>query len=182
MTKANRPPSLSPQVTSQSQTQGDRVLVAGVGYENLRDLSAGPIAVASLSDLGAHVDVEDLSYGALDVRLVLERRARYRLMVLIAAAPRGDSPGTIRRERWLSPPIAPVDLQVCINEALTGVIDHVNLLHILTHFDALPDSVIVYEIEPQDQGWGEGTTTTVAAAIDRVRESVRDLVARPVHA
>ncbi len=160
----------------------DRILVAGVGYENLRDLSAGPIAVASIGDLGPHVDVEDLSYGALDVRIVLERRPRYRSMLLIAAAARGDAPGTVRRERWLAPPIAAADLQVCINEALTGVIDHVNLLHILTHFDALPDVVTVYEIEPEDQGWGQGTTAIVASAIGRVQGLVRDAVSRPVHA
>lgn len=182
MTKASRPLSLSRQVTKRDQLQGERVLVAGVGYENLRDLSAGPIAVASIGELGPHVDVEDLSYGALDVRLVLERRPRYRLAVVIAAAARGDPPGTVRRERWLSPPIAPAELQLRINEALTGVINHVNLLHILTHLDALPDPVIVYEIEPQDQGWGEGTTPVVASAIGRVQGLVRDLVSRPVPA
>ena len=170
-------------MASESELEsGDRILVAGVGYENLRDLSAGPIAVASIGDLGPQVDVEDLSYGPLDVRLVLERRPRYRAMLLIAAAARGDAPGTVRRERWLSPPIAAADLQVCINEALTGVIDHVNLLRILTHFDVLPDLVTVYEIEPADQGWGQGTTPDVAAAIDRVQGAIRDVVRRSVPA
>jgi hydrogenase expression/formation protein HypE len=60
-----------------------------------------------------------------------------------------------------------------IAEALTGVISLDNLLIIATYFGKLPRNVIVIEVEPADDGWGEGLTpeveTTVPAIIDMIR-------------
>lgn len=159
-----------------------RVLVAGVGYGNLRDLSAGPLLVQRLGPLGDGVDVEDMSYSPIDVLFALQRREPYAKVVLVSALSRGDPPGTVRRRRWTAPPIAPEDLQARIAEAVTGVINLENHLYVLTHFGALPEDVVIIEIEPGDQGWGEGTTEAVAAALERAAELVRAEVAEALSA
>lgn len=164
------------------RTGAQRVLVGGVGYGNLRDLSAGPLLVQRLGPLGDGVDVEDISYSPIDVLFVLQRREPYAKVVLVSAQSRGDPPGTVRRRRWTAPPIALEDLQARIAEAVMGVINLENHLYVLTHFGALPEEVVVIEIEPQDQGWGEGTTEAVAAALERAAELVRAEVAEALSA
>ncbi|CAN5198264.1 hypothetical protein BH18CHL2_BH18CHL2_08700 [soil metagenome] len=157
-----------------------RVLVGGVGYRNLSDLSAGPLFVDRASEaggLGERADLEDLSYGPIDVLFALQRRAPYGKLVLVAAAARGDPPGTVRRERWLSRPIDPAALQGCVAEAVTGVISHMNLLHILTHFAVLPEPTVVVEIEPEREAWGEELSPAVDAALARAAELVRREIA-----
>lgn len=161
---------------------GSRVLVGGVGYRNLRDLSAGPLLVDRLGALGDAVDVEDLSYSPIDVLFVMQRREPYAAAVLVGGVGRGDPPGTVRRYRWSAPAIATEDLQSRIAEAVTGVISLDNLLYVLSHFEALPKDVTVVEIEPADSGWGEGTTPLVAAALERAAALVRDEVARSASA
>lgn len=156
---------------------GERVLVGGVGYGNLRDLSAGPLLVERLGNVGDVVDVEDLSYSPIDVLFTLQRRAPYRALVLVGAVGRGDPPGTVRRRRWTAPAIAPEELQSRIAEAVTGVISLDNHLHILAHFGALPERTSVVEIEPADTEWGEGVSAPVAAALERAAAIVRDEVA-----
>lgn len=155
-----------------------RVLVGGVGYGNLRDLSAGPLLVQRLGSLGEGVDVEDVSFSPIDVLFALQGREPYAKVVLVGAIARGDPPGTVRRRRWTAPPIAPEDLQTRIAEAVTGVINLENHLYVLTHFGALPEDVVVIEIEPQDQGWGEGTSDAVATALARAADLVRAEVAQ----
>lgn len=164
-------------VASPRRATGGRVLVGGVGYGNLRDLSAGPLLMQRLGTLGDGVDVEDLSYSPIDVLFALERRDPYARVVLVGAVARGDPPGTVRRQRWAAPPIAPEDLQTRIAEAVTGVISLDNHLYVLTHFGALPEEVVVIEIEPEDQGWGEGTSEVVRAAMERAAALVRAEVA-----
>src|SRR3990172_8276576 len=78
--------------------RGRRVLVGGVGYTNLRDLSAGPLLVERLAclDWPAGVDVEDLSAGAVHVLHALQAAEPYDAMILVAGVRRGDAPGTVR--------------------------------------------------------------------------------------
>src|SRR3989337_1899542 len=78
--------------------RGRRVLVGGVGYTNLRDLSAGPLLVERLAclDWPAGVDVEDLSAGAVPVLHALQAAEPYDAMILVAGVRRGDAPGTVR--------------------------------------------------------------------------------------
>ncbi len=150
-----------------------RVLVGGVGYRNLSDLSAGPLLVDALGDLGPGVEVEDLSYGPIDVLFGLRSRTPYDALVIVAAAARGDAPGTVRRRDWDRAAIAADALQERIAEAVTGVISHENLLHILGHFGALPPRTVVIEIEPAFESFGERPSAAVAHALARAAELVR---------
>lgn len=158
-----------------------RVLVGGVGYSNLRDQSAGPMAIARMSDLGEGVDVEDVSYSSIDLLFLLQRREPYAALILVTAASRGDPPGTVRVARWTPPPVDPESLQARIAETLTGVIDAENHLHVLEHFGALPERALVVEIEPSEQTWGEALSPEVergvAEAVGRVRALVAEMVA-----
>lgn len=158
-----------------------RVLVGGVGYGNLRDFSAGPVVVARMSDLGEGVDVEDVSYSSIDLLFLLQRREPYAALILVTAASRGEPPGTVRVARWTPAPFDPERLQARIAETLTGVIDAENHLHVLEHFGALPERVLVVEIEPSEQAWGDTLSPAVergvAEAVGRIRTLVAEMVA-----
>lgn len=143
-----------------------RVLVAGVGYRNLRDLSAGPLAIERLGPFAGAVDVEDLSYGPIDVLFLLQRRDPYAAAIFIAAVHRGRAPGTVTRLRWSAPVTTTDALQERVAEAVTGVISIDNLLEICAHFGALPPEVVLIEIEPTDDGWGEELSVAGQAALE----------------
>lgn len=155
-----------------------RVLVAGVGYQNLRDLSAGPLVIERLGALGDRVDVEDLSYGPIDVLFLLQRRAPYAGAVFVTGSKRGRVPGSVDHRRWDFPTIASDALQERIAEAVTGVISLDNLLHICGHFRALPADVTLIEVEPVDDGWGEGVSAEGGRALGEATALVRAEVVR----
>jgi Ni,Fe-hydrogenase maturation factor len=48
-----------------------------------------------------------------------------------------------------------------------------NLLIIATYFGKLPPNVIVIEVEPTDDGWGEDLTPEVERAVPAVIERIR---------
>ena len=86
-----------------------RVLIAGVGYRNLRDHSIGPLMVDRLSGRAfggeAHVSVEDLSFGPIAVvqRLEDDLPANpFALAIFVAGYPRAPlrEPGTLACYRW----------------------------------------------------------------------------------
>lgn len=150
-----------------------RALIGGVGYLNLRDGSAGPLLVERLGpSLGPDTDVEDVSYSPIDVMFLLQRRA-YARAVFVGAVSRGDPAGTIRMTRWDPEPEPPETVQDRIAEAVSGVISLENLLRINQYFGALPPEVTVCEIEPEDEGWGEGLTPTMERALDEVAALLR---------
>lgn len=168
--------SLSPRPRTDAPARG-RVLVGGVGYRNLSDLSAGPLLADALGDLGPGVEVEDLSYGPIDVLFALQAREPYDALVVVAAAERGAEPGTVRVAPWAGGTIEPADLQGRIAEAVTGVISHENLLHILGHFRALPERTVVVEIEPEVTTFGDRPSPKVERALARAAELIRGEVA-----
>ena len=153
-----------------------RVLIGGVGYQNLRDLSAGLHVLQRLGEgaaLGERVDLEDLSYGPIDVLFLLQRRPRYAAAVFVTGSKRGRAPGSVECRRWDPPPITPEELQERVVEGVTGVISLDNLLHICGHFGALPEEVTVVEVEPADLGWGEGLSEAGRRALDEATALVR---------
>lgn len=77
---------------------------------------------------------------------------------------------------WNPPMVTPDELQSRVSETVTGVIDLENLLLILDHFGALPDEIIVVEIEPFDQSWGDGFSALGEAALDEAGQRVRALI------
>ena len=155
-----------------------RVLVAGVGYTNLRDLSLGPALAARLQGnrWPAGVVIADLSYSPIDVLFQLQAAPRFSLGIFAGAVLRGRPPGSVTVMPWNPPAVTREELHSRISEAVTGVIDLENLLVILDHFGALPAEVTVVEIEPFDQSWGEGFSALGEAALEEAERRVRALV------
>ncbi len=156
-------------------------MIAGVGYQNLRDLSVGPVLVPSLAELNwpAGVEVDDWSFGPIAVvQRLQDRPGYYDGVILITAVQRGREPGSITSYRWDGALPSADEIQARIGEAVTGVISIDNLLIVAEHFKAWPPEVHVLEVEPEDPGWGPGFTPRVAAAIPKVIEQVRELVER----
>lgn len=158
-----------------------RVLVAGVGYRNLRDHSAG-VAVADRLEAAPwtpDVVVEDLSYNPIAVVQRLEDEPpeqRFRRAVLVAAVERaGRAPGTVAAYRWDGALPADEAIHRAVTEAVTGVIALDNTLVVTRHFGALPDDVVVVEIEPAAHEFGDTFSDVVDARLDGVCALVRTL-------
>jgi hydrogenase maturation protease len=146
-----------------------RVLVAGVGYRNLQDMSVGPLLLDQLRTIAwpDGVQVEDLSFGAVHVlHWLQEYPQRFRAMVFVAGVKRGRQPGSVTRVQWSVPHTSAEAVQERIAEAVTGVISLDTLLIVLAHFEALPEQVTVVEIEPRDDDWGPELSEPVASAVD----------------
>ncbi len=153
-----------------------RVLIAGVGYHNLRDLSVGPWLVPTLRrlDWPAGVEIDDLSFGPIAVvQRFQERPGCYDRIVFVAAMRRGREPGRVYPYRWNGALPDADEIQRRVGEALAGVISLDNLLIIAQYFGVLPREVFVVEVEPEDTNAGPGFTPRVEAALDEVIETVR---------
>ncbi len=154
---------------------GRRTLIAGVGYHNLRDNSFGPVLIERLKreEWPAGVELDDLSYGPVGVMHSLGERPRYDRVVLIGAVARGREPGGVYAYSWPGKLPDAGEIQSRMAEAVTGVISLENLLVIATYFGKLPEDVIVIEVEPADESWGEQLTPAVEKAIPLVMEEIR---------
>jgi len=159
--------------TSTPTPEGMRVLVGGVGYRFLRDESVGPYMADRLAAQARNgVEVEDLGYHAVGLAQNLQDRPPYDRLVLVAAVRRGREPGTLESYRWnreLPPPDA---IQGYVGEAAVGLISLDGHLAVCGAFGALPDDVRVVEIEPGEEGWGEGFSPPVQARLAEVEEAV----------
>ncbi|MBW3555757.1 MAG: hydrogenase maturation protease [Actinobacteria bacterium] len=162
-----------------------RVLIGGVGYRWFGDASFGLVTSDELAGLDwpEGVDVEDLGYGALHVALdLLETRARYDRVILIAVSERGREPGRLYRFDCDAPTADDKEVQDRMYEAGAGVIDLDHLVVIGRHFGALPDHVVAIELEPHPGTMGDVLSSQVQAlvpkAIDLVRREV--LAAAPL--
>lgn len=155
-----------------------KILIAGVGYRNLRDMSLGPVLIDRLvRDAWPHgVEVEDLSYGPVAVMHSLDERGPYDRIIFVAGVRRHRQPGGVYCYRWGHRLPAAEEVQARIAEAVTGVISLDNLLIIATYFGKLPRDVVVIEVEVADEGWGEEFTPQVEAAIPKVIEKIRSRV------
>lgn len=155
-----------------------RVLVAGVGYGNLCDLSVGPAVAARLRRhrWPAGVYVADLSVGAVLALHWLQQQPAFDAAVFVTAAVRGDAPGTVRRFDWRAPAARAEDVQARVADAVTGVIDLYGMLTVLGYFSALPRRVRVVEVEPRDQTWGPDLSAPVMRCLDRLETLVREEV------
>lgn len=159
------------------------VLIGGVGYYNLRDLSIGPYLVANLKKLAwpAGVEIDDLSFGPIAVVQRLEDRpGHFDRIILVSGAGRGRQSGQIYRYRWDGNLPSPAEIQQRVSEAVTGVISVDNLLILATYFKVLPSEVVVIEVEPADEGWGEGFSDPVGAMLEPLMELVRRSALEPI--
>ena len=150
-----------------------RVLVGGIGYRNLRDYSLGPHVADLLAGRAQDgVEVEDLSYGPVQISHNLQDRPPYDRLVLVGAIHRGRRPGTVAPYRWRRSLPPPDEVQARVAEAVTGVISLDNVLVVCGALGGLPEDVRVVEVEPADEGWGEGLSEPVAASLPEVIEAV----------
>lgn len=152
-----------------------RVLVGGVGYRNLSDLSLGPYLIDRLKDQSwpPGVDVEDLSYGPIGVMHNLDARGPYERIVLVSGVGRERIPGGIYCYAWDHRLPDAEEIQARVAEAVTGVISLDNLLIIATYFGKLPREVFVVEVEARDEGFGEELSEIVHNAVPEVMAMVR---------
>jgi len=156
-----------------------RTLIGGVGYSYLRDGSLGPLVVDELArePWPDGVVVENLSYGPIAVMQRLqEADPPFDRLILIAAVRRGRPSGALTVYRWGGQLPDAEEIQARVAEAVTGVISLDNLLVITGFFNALPSDVSVVEVEPEDEGWGEGLSSAIEGARRDARETVRALV------
>src|SRR5215831_1764525 len=155
-----------------------RTLIGGVGYSYLRDGSLGPLVVDDLArePWPDGVLVENLSYGPIAVMQRLQEAVPpFDRLILIAAVRRGRPSGTLTVYRWDGRLPVAEEIQARVSEAVTGVISLDNLLVIAGFFNTLPDEVSIVEIEPEDEGWGEGLSDAAELARGGVMETVRAL-------
>ena len=162
-----------------------RVLVGGVGYRNLRDHSFGVVLVDGLDVSGwpEGVSVEDISYNPIAVVQRLQDDPpgrRFDLAVVAGAVQRpGRTPGTLSVYRWDNVLPSPEAVHEAITEAVTGLISLDNTLIVARHFEALPETVIVLELEPDAHEAGSDLTPAVALALRQGRALVTELAFDP---
>jgi hydrogenase maturation protease len=161
-----------------------RVIVAGVGYRNLRDHSVGVEVVDRLMARAWPPDVvvEDLSYNPIAVVHRLEDEPpdrRFERAVVAAVVERGRIPGTVTAYRWDGALPGDDEIHRAVTEAVTGVIALDNTLVVTRHFGALPDEVVVVEVEPAVHEFGDAFSDAVAGVFDGVCELVARLATEP---
>lgn len=153
-----------------------RVLVGGVGYRFLRDGAVGPYMADHLAVAASNgIEVEDLGYGPVGFTQNLEERPAYDRIVLVGAVARGREPGTVTAYRWDHALPSVKEIQDRVSEAVTGTISLDNLLIVTETFGAFPDDVRVVEVEPADEGWGEGFSPVIEAKLAEIEEAVWSL-------
>jgi len=150
-----------------------RVLVGGVGYRFLRDGAVGPYMADHLAAGASNgVEVEDLGYHPIGFTQNLQDRPAYDRIVLVGAIKRGREPGTVTAYRWDHALPSNKAIQERVSEAVTGVISLDNLLIVTEAFGAFPEDVRVVEVEPADEGWGEGFSPVVQAKLGEIEEAI----------
>jgi hydrogenase maturation protease len=152
------------------------VLVSGIGYSNLSDMSFGRILLGELAAMSwpDHVHVEDLNYGPIMIYQWFEESPiKYDKAIFVSAARRGRMPGSLEVFRWSGVLPDDAEIQSRIEEAITGVISLENLLIVCKHFGVLPEEVTIVEIEPEKEDWGLEFSPSVAARVSDAIALVR---------
>ncbi|MCV0403711.1 MAG: hydrogenase maturation protease [Chloroflexi bacterium] len=165
------------------------LLIGGVGYTYLGDLSFGPTLVERLRtrDWPSSVAIEDVSYNPITVMDWLrDDPQRFHRAVFVTAVARGREPGSLHRSHWRPAGPSADQVQDSVAAAVTGTISLENLLIIGSHFELLPAETEVIEIEPVTSGWGEGLSAVAERRVSEVTawlsaeiESGSESVARP---
>ena len=163
----------APAGSTTTGTSTERVLIGGVGYRHLRDLSVGPWVADTLAvEARNGVEVEDVSYHPVGLSQNLEERPPYARVVLVGSLPRGREPGTVASYQWDGRLPDRDEVQQRVSEAVTGVISLENTLIVCGALGGLPRDVRVVEVEPEDQGWGDGFSPTIESRLREVVEAV----------
>ncbi len=157
------------------------LLIAGVGYQFLGDLSFGPKLVERLQGMTwpEEVRVEDFGYGPLAILDWFEESPgkTFERAILAGAVERGRKPGTLTTYSWISGTLDRDLVQGCVLEAGAGVISLENLLIVAQHFGALPADTSVVELEPVEKEWN---TELSALGQERLEQAI-EWIQREVH-
>ena len=146
------------------------ILIAGVGYPNLRDMSLGPVLIERLqpSDWPQDIEIADLSYGPIGVLQDLDNRAPYERLIFVAGVKRNRPPGTLHCYRWKHQLPSVDEIQAQVAEATMDVMSLENLLVIAAYFGKLPRDAVVIEVEALDDTWGEGLAPVMEAGLEHL--------------
>jgi len=161
------------------------LLVGGVGYTYLGDLSFGPILVERLRgmDWPSSVAIEDVSYNPMTVMDWLrDDPHRFDRAIFLTAVARGREPGSVSRAAWTAAGFSTERVQQHVAEAVTGSIGLDNLLVIGTHFRLLPADTTVVELEPVVTEWGQGLSPMAERRASELVAWLRDEIAAPATA
>ncbi|MCY7374625.1 MAG: hypothetical protein LH472_01475 [Pyrinomonadaceae bacterium] len=155
-----------------------KVLIAGVGHPNLKDLSFGQVLLPHLKqqDWAKDFDLENLSFGAIAVLQWFEDfPGKYDRVIFVSAAERaGREAGTLDVSNWDFAPLDEAVVQECVAESVTGIISLDNLMMILQYFKALPEEVVVLDLEPVDSNIGFECSPEITARFDEFSEIVKE--------
>lgn len=158
------------------------VLVGGVGYRHLQDHSVGVVVSDDLEEREwpEHVRVQDLSFNPVAVSQQLqEDLSAGDVLVLVSAVGRGRPPGTVVAYRWDGELPGAERVQDAVAEAVTGVIALDNTLIVTKQFGGLPSDVVVVEIEPAEESFGDELSDAVLAGTDRIVDVVERIALDP---
>ncbi|HXH58598.1 hypothetical protein [Iamia sp.] len=157
------------------------VLVGGVGELYQGDLDVGRRLVERLGDeeLGSHVAVEDLHYGAVAVAQRLDE-ARPSTLVLVGAATRGRTPGTVERKvvRKERLELTAQELQGAIGDAVTGYVTIDLVIEVAHALGVLPPHIVIVEVEPVRTGPEDQLSPEMAGSVDDILGLVRTEIRR----
>ena len=150
-----------------------RVLVAGIGNIFLGDDGFGGEVIKRLPALPDQVRVAD--YGISGMHLAYDLAEGYDTVILIDAAPRGGSPGTLT--------VVEVHPQ---DEPAAGLFDAHGMqpdvvLGMLGSLGGRLGRILVVGCEPATVDYGMGLSEPVARAVDEAARIVLDLVKEAVH-
>jgi len=165
-----------------------RVLIGGVGYRNLRDHSFGVLLIEELAQRvwPAGVSVEDISYNPIAVVQRLQDEPsdqKFELAIVAGVLQRaGRTPGTLAVYRWDNALPSADDIHESVTEAVTGIIALDNTLIVGRHFNALPETVVVVELEPEAHGGGDDLTLSAARALEAASDMIAALAIEPAAA
>jgi len=152
------------------------ILLAGVGYPDLRDLSFGPKLVERLREesLPSGICIENMSYGPIAVlHWFEEQTGDFERAIFFGAEECGRRPGTLSTYHWVPESLSSERVQAAVEEAVTGVISLHNLLIISRHFGALPSETSVVELEPEEREWGMELSSSGEKRLEEAVEWVR---------
>jgi hydrogenase maturation protease len=150
-----------------------RILVGGVGQLYQGDLDAGRLAVERLGtvDLGADVAVEDLHYGAVAVAQRIDE-LDLDTLILVGAAARGRSPGSVERRLLVREDRTAEQLQAAVGDAVTGYVGIDLVVEVAQALGVLPARTVAVEVEPAVTGPSVTLSSAVSAALDEAVELV----------
>lgn len=161
-----------------------RVLVAGMGNDLRQDDGFGIAAARRFEEAGVPEGVSVYESGIGGIGLVQELMGGYEVLIVLDAADRGDSPGTVRLLEAEVPDLEEFtgeDRQEFLADTHYAVPSKALIL--AQALKVLPPRAYILGCQPEEQGLGMGLSQPVergvAEAVGRLRELCATLVKEP---